>query len=65
MDWSSIALKNIMEIRVDIEIFVFRFVAILCFDLNGYIRYLLKSYLLCDQPQGLCTRVGFDIPLLL
>ena len=65
MDWSSIALKNIIEIRVDIEIFAFRFVAILCFDPNGYKRYLLKSYLLCDQPKDLYTRVEFDIPLLL
>ena len=46
MDWSSIALKDIIEIRVDIEIFAFRFAVILCFDRDGYIRYSLKSCLL-------------------
>ena len=65
MDWSSIALKDIIEIRVDIEIFAFRFVVILCSDRDGYIRYSLKSCLLYDQPKDLCTRVKFDIPLLL
>ena len=39
--------------------------AILCFDRGECIRCWLKSCLLYDQPKGLCTRVGFDIPLLL
>ncbi len=61
MDWSSIALKNIIEIRVDIEIFAFRFVVILCSDPDGCI----KSCLLYAQPKGLCIHVEFDIPWLL
>ena len=65
MDLLSIALKDLIEIRGDIEIFAFRFAVILCSDRDGYIRYLLKSCLLYDQPKDLCIRVGFDIPLLL
>ena len=65
MDWSSIALKDIIEIRVDTEIFAFRFVVILCSDRDGYIRYSLKNCLLYAQPKGLCIHVEFDIPWLL
>lgn len=57
MDWSSIALKDVIEIRVDIEIFAFRCAVILCFDPDGYIRYSLKSYLLYDQPKGLYSLI--------
>ena len=42
MDWSSIALKNIIEVKVDIEIFAFRFLVILYSDRDAYIRCLLR-----------------------
>ena len=56
MDWSSIALIDI------IEIFAFRFFVILCSNRDGYIRYSLKSCLLYDQPKDLCTHEEFYIP---
>ena len=43
MDLLSIALKDLIEIRDDIEIFAFRFAVILCSDRDGYWGLIVRT----------------------